>query len=98
MKTKSAIAIFFFLFSLSALSFAQDAGKGDEFTEADPRCAHRGERGPCKAFIESWHYDPVSNSCKAFFWGGCGEPKPFSSEKECRSACACDKGRSRGQF
>lgn len=55
---------------------------------SDPRCFHRGERGPCKALIESWRYDPATGSCKPFFWGGCGDPKPFSSEKECLAVCA----------
>jgi len=76
--------------SCSFQSFAGEKGDAEPIkaAKADPRCANRGERGPCKALIESWHFDPGSNSCMPFFWGGCGEPKPFSSEKECLSVCA----------
>ncbi len=90
MKFLSIVFSLLIMISFSCPSFA--GGKFDtepvKAEKTDPRCAHRGERGPCKALIESWHFDPGSNSCKAFFWGGCGGPQPFSSEKECLSVCS----------
>jgi hypothetical protein len=90
MKLSSIVFSLIFIMTCSIPSFAGGKGEAEPIKaeKADPRCANRGERGPCKALIESWHYDPGSNSCKPFFWGGCGEPKPFSSEKECLSVCA----------
>jgi len=88
----SAAAILFLLLSLMSPPFAQQAESCDAISRpADPRCAHRGESGPCKAMIESWFYNPGSESCKAFYWGGCGEPRPFSSESECLVSCSWGK-------
>ncbi len=90
MKFLSIVFSLLLMIFVSFPSFAGGTGGIEPVkpVQADPRCAHRGERGPCKALIESWHYDPGSNSCKSFFWGGCGEPQPFSSEKECLSVCS----------
>ncbi len=89
---KIAASLFFcsIVCSIAYPAFAEKMCKPEPVAlEApDPRCAHRGEIGPCRALIESWHYDPVSNSCKSFYWGGCGEPKPFTSRDECQQACA----------
>lgn len=50
----------------------------------DKRCSLKPERGPCKAMFERYYYDPVSKTCKLFFWGGCGGVVPFETEEECR--------------
>lgn len=85
MKFFSIVFSLVVVISFSCPVFAGDGGKAGP---ADPRCAHRGERGQCKALIESWHYDPAGKLCKSFFWGGCGGPQPFSSEQECLKVCA----------
>lgn len=90
MKFFSIVISLVIVISFSSPVFAERMCEVEQVKpeKADPRCAHRGEIGMCRAIIESWHYDPAGNSCKSFFWGGCGDPKPFSSEKECLEACA----------
>lgn len=73
--------------SLASCAMAGERGKTAVTQPADPRCSLRGETGMCRAYIESWFYDPGGNQCRKFVWGGCGEPKPFSSEDECRRIC-----------
>ncbi len=51
---------------------------------ARKRCLLKPERGPCKAMFERYYYDPVSKTCKPFFWGGCGGVVPFETEEECK--------------
>lgn len=57
---------------------------------ADERCSHRGEPGPCKALIESYHYGPGSGTCKKFYWGGCAAI-PFRTKEECLQTCGGEK-------
>jgi hypothetical protein len=57
---------------------------------ADERCSHRGEPGPCKALIESYHYDPGSGTCEKFYWGGCAAI-PFRTKEECLQTCGGEK-------
>lgn len=60
---------------------------GDAFDSLDDPagkpCLLKPERGPCKAMFERYYYDPVSRTCKPFFWGGCGGVVPFETEEEC---------------
>jgi hypothetical protein len=76
--------IVFFLALIIVLSWSGPAAA------VDGRCSHRGEPGPCKALIESYHYDPGSGTCKEFYWGGCGAI-PFKTKEECLQACGGEK-------
>ncbi len=76
----------------------KDDRYGEVFTSlADPakkRCSLKPDPGPCKALFERYYYDPVSKTCKAFFWGGCGGVVPFETEEECKK-CLEDGGTSK---
>nr|Q5VJG2.1 RecName: Full=Amblin; AltName: Full=Thrombin inhibitor; Flags: Precursor [Amblyomma hebraeum]AAR97367.1 thrombin inhibitor [Amblyomma hebraeum] len=51
-------------------------------------CKKKPAVGPCKALIEKWYFDYSTQSCKTFYYGGCGgNGNKFSSRKKCREAC-----------
>jgi len=44
--------------------------------------------GPCRAIIRQWYYNPDTNSCEQFNYGGCGgNENRFPSHRDCRRAC-----------
>jgi len=54
------------------------------------RCNLKPDPGPCKGRFERYYFDPAGNTCKVFFWGGCGGVVPFETEDQCKS---CIQGR-----
>ncbi|XP_049315176.1 axotactin isoform X4 [Bactrocera dorsalis] len=53
------------------------------------KCTGPGDPGPCKQYIYKWRYEPLSNECTTFIWGGCdGNPQNrFNTEAECLYHC-----------
>jgi len=53
------------------------------------KCAGPGDPGPCKQYIYKWRYEPTTNECTNFIWGGCeGNPQNrFGTEAECLFHC-----------
>ncbi|XP_068148497.1 LOW QUALITY PROTEIN: axotactin [Drosophila tropicalis] len=53
------------------------------------KCTGPGDPGPCKQYIYKWRYEPTTNACDTFIWGGCdGNPhNRFSTEAECLFHC-----------
>jgi len=43
--------------------------------------------GPCKAYIERYHFDKNTETCEQFIWGGCGGSVPFDSLEMCKNTC-----------
>lgn len=58
-----------------------------ENISADPRCTMVPEKGPCKAIYWKYAYDPKSNQCKEFMYGGCEGTVPFETKEECVNVC-----------
>ena len=58
-------------------------------TQGRPRlCSLAPEAGPCDAFIPRYYYDPETDRCSLFIWGGCqGNDNNFESAADCAQAC-----------
>lgn len=56
------------------------------------KCSLKPDRGPCKGNFTRYYYDPLSNECKEFVWGGCGGVVPFETKEECEK-CKKDANR-----
>ncbi|KAI1722806.1 kunitz/Bovine pancreatic trypsin inhibitor domain-containing protein [Ditylenchus destructor] len=53
------------------------------------KCTQRLDPGPCKNFVERWHFNPVRGECEPFQYGGCaGNRNHFFTQKECVVHCA----------
>ena len=69
----------------------------DGVTEEDVTrlCSQRPEAGPCRGQITRFFFDPASDSCQEFLYGGCaGNRNNFISLDDCSSVCS-DKVRTR---
>merc|ERR1712221_40863 len=54
----------------------------------DARCTQKPEVGLCKALYHNFYYDPDTNSCLSFIYGGCGgNENNFESKKVCEKTC-----------
>nr|QEU48908.1 leptucin [Hemiscorpius lepturus] len=61
----------------------------NSFASSKGICNLPPEPGLCYAYFERYYYDPKSNRCKMFVYGGCrGNANNFYSERACRAACA----------
>lgn len=46
------------------------------------------EVGPCRGTIPRWTFDPTTQTCKTFLYGGCqGNGNNFASSAECSQVC-----------
>lgn len=55
-------------------------------------CSLPPETGPCKAAFPRYYYDPASNGCHLFIYGGCdGNQNNFVNEEACLKHCKNDK-------
>ncbi|ORX88747.1 hypothetical protein K493DRAFT_341091 [Basidiobolus meristosporus CBS 931.73] len=50
-------------------------------------CYRQGDPGMCKAAIPRWHYNPATEKCEEFTYGGCGGYVPFKSLEKCQTTC-----------
>lgn len=53
------------------------------------KCTQPVDPGPCKNFVERWHFNEQQGECEPFSYGGCaGNRNHFFSRKECEIHCA----------
>jgi hypothetical protein len=50
-------------------------------------CLDTPDPGPCGGRQTMYYYDYRSDSCRAFFYGGCGGKVPFKTRSACEEAC-----------
>nr|C0HLB2.1 RecName: Full=Kunitz-type serine protease inhibitor PPTI; AltName: Full=Pseudocerastes persicus trypsin inhibitor; Short=PPTI [Pseudocerastes persicus] len=55
-------------------------------------CYLPDDPGVCKAHIPRFYYNPASNKCKEFIYGGCGgNANNFETRAECRHTCVASR-------
>lgn len=51
-------------------------------------CMAKPDPGPCRAAFPMFYYNPVTESCQSFIYGGCrGNKNQYSSTEECMNHC-----------
>ncbi|XP_078124189.1 tissue factor pathway inhibitor 2 [Sander vitreus] len=51
-------------------------------------CLLQVDEGPCRAQIERYHYNTITQKCEIFYYGGCqGNANNFKSYHECQKTC-----------
>ncbi|CAF2787680.1 unnamed protein product [Rotaria sp. Silwood2] len=51
-------------------------------------CELSYDTGPCRGMFHLFYFNPASERCEQFVYGGCGGNKNrFESEKECMEEC-----------
>ncbi|XP_035827544.1 papilin-like [Aplysia californica] len=60
-------------------------------------CTLPAKTGNCRAAMTRYYYNPSSQSCQSFIYGGCqGNENNFRTESLCRAACVCTQAANRG--
>ncbi|XP_063000865.1 protease inhibitor 4-like [Elgaria multicarinata webbii] len=55
-------------------------------------CHLPADVGPCKAFKVRYFYNPASNRCETFIYGGCkGNKNNFETLEQCQKTCVVGK-------
>lgn len=65
-------------------------------------CLLMPDAGPCRAAFPMFFYDPSTDTCQSFIYGGChGNGNRYSSREDCMERCSfdgkCCSTHSRGQ-
>lgn len=51
-------------------------------------CLLQVDEGPCRASIERYFYNTITQKCEVFYYGGClGNGNNFKSYLECQKSC-----------
>lgn len=59
----------------------------------DKTCLLKPDTGPCRAGIAMYYFEPSTQNCSMFFWGGCqGNGNRFDTKQECLSTCLSQPG------
>ncbi|XP_060802261.1 tissue factor pathway inhibitor-like [Amyelois transitella] len=56
-------------------------------------CLLKPQRGPCRAYLDMYYFDPKTLNCSTFTWGGCqGNGNRFDTKDECEDYCKTKRG------
>jgi len=58
-----------------------------QILDLDNRCTEKGIAGPCESMAQGYQFNPQTNKCESFFWGGCEGYRPFNNLEECQATC-----------
>jgi hypothetical protein len=79
--TRTLVAV-----SLSLL-LAACAGGGGGGNDLPVRCVDKPDAGPCGGRVPGFWYDYRTDSCRTFYYGGCGGHVPFRTRDACETLC-----------
>ncbi|CAL7945196.1 unnamed protein product [Xylocopa violacea] len=57
--------------------------------EIAPQCLLPLARGACRSYIQRYGFNPETNKCELFIYGGCGgNANHFDTLEECQKTCS----------
>lgn len=59
----------------------------DSLAPRPAECFLVPETGPCMALFKKYYFDPATETCESFTWGGCQGVVPFGTLAACQAAC-----------
>lgn len=80
-------AVRIFTACLLVLVFGACAGIQESDNGLPVKCVDKPEAGPCTGRLARFWYDYGTNSCRMFYYGGCGGHVPFESREACEQLC-----------
>jgi hypothetical protein len=63
------------------------AGTQDSDNDLPVKCVDKPDPGPCKGRLKKYWYDYKTDSCRMFYYGGCGGHIPFETRDACEETC-----------
>ncbi|XP_078287174.1 actinia tenebrosa protease inhibitors-like [Rhinoraja longicauda] len=73
-------------------SFTLLTALGDSGSQSNERCTAPKAVGYCRAAMPRWNFDPKSQKCSMFIYGGCkGNKNNYETERACLQTCAGQK-------
>lgn len=62
--------------------------KMNEVQISPQRCQLKPQVGQCKAAFTKYYFNPNTQRCEQFLWGGCNGAVPFENLESCHQSCA----------
>jgi len=63
------------------------AGMHGSANDLPVKCVDKPDSGACKERLKKYWYDYRTDSCRMFYYGGCGGHVPFESRESCEETC-----------
>jgi len=78
-------------FVLLLTACGQGSDTASEIIELRDACQLQTDPGPCKARMEKFYFDPQTNACAVFYYGGCQGTVPFDTPGACKNHCESEQ-------
>lgn len=95
MKQRQIFLISLFAFASLLLSGCSATGdilnadlKMNEVQINPHRCDIKPQTGQCRAAFTKYYFNPNTQRCEQFIWGGCNGSVPFENLESCHQSCA----------